>query len=69
MKIIKLINLHTDATNLNLITDFSRHEITTSDSEEENIDAYHRNREIIDAHPSLEFPKFVVNNRKKCFHK
>ena len=45
-----------------LDTAFVRRKITTNDSQEENIDACHRNRELIYENPPLDFPDFSANN-------
>ena len=61
---MKAINLNADATNLILDTDDFRHEIKTNDLQEENIDAYCIDREIIDVNTSLDFSNFAVIDRK-----
>ena len=63
-EIIKPINSNADADDLFLKTDFVRRKITTNYSQEENVYAYLRNRELIDANASLDFPKCTMSKRK-----
>ena len=68
-EIMKPTNSNANADNFILDADFVRRKITTKYSQEENIYAYFRNRELIDANASLDFPKFAVSNRKMSISK
>ena len=66
-KIMKPTNLNADATDVALDIAFDKRDIASNHSQEENFDAYFRNKELVDATPSLDFPNFVVSNRKSIF--
>ena len=68
-KIMKPMNLNGDTTNLTLDTDFTKREIASNESQEENLDACFRNKDIIDTNPLLDVPNCVVSYRQICFNK